>query len=676
MGIVNNFIDKIADKVTSNVTKTVFGLKTPYLTNIWEQNEETSKLTRPYEQLSAVYASIRAKAMNLAQVPFRVYQIGKEEPEEKGELVDLFNYVNRNMSRFQLWEAIVTLLDIHGEGPVYKDFSEVRGRKIPGALIPVNPKNMTPRYMNSIHVGWTVKLGNKTIETENDEWIFCKYFNPNDQLRGLAPISAAKLSLESEWGAVKYNEVFFKQGQAPGSVFTTEQKLSDQQYGRLQNELIGKNKGVDNAHRSLLLDGGLKLDNVRPSNRDMEYLEMRKFNREEIAMIFKVPKAELSLYEDINYATAQSSDLSFWKKTLIPLMRLIEDKFNTEFLQKLGYEGRFDIKAVDVLNHEVIEKAEAATQFFKLGIPANMINERLGLGFPDIPGGDEPPVPRVSTQQNSVKQLRVAGDSELPTVETPEVDKAVLEKKWKSLMDPILPEMGKASRRVKEYFYDVQQKILKRVIKNYGDPDNAVVEKAEADEQYEDIGILFSDQDLKEAIYVSVVEATNQGATSLGDIPVPARQIRQAVQERAVKVVGINETAKNLVIDRLRKARKHIIEEGLTETQAAEYIVDQVKESMNINMKKARTIARTEVHGAYNDGRQAAAETAGFQYKRWIATPDNRTRDTHAHLNGKIVGFEDDFLSGLGFPHDQRAPAGEVINCRCVLDYLDEEDRL
>lgn len=90
---------------------------------------------------------------------------------------------------------------------------------------------------------------------------------------------------------------------------------------------------------------------------------------------------------------------------------------------------------------------------------------------------------------------------------------------------------------------------------------------------------------------------------------------------------------------------------------------------------RARTVARTEVVGAYNGGLHDAfamivANDPDTEWvKRWLATEDQRTRPDHREADGQTVPFAQPFIVG-GFqmmhPHDPTAPPKEVINCRCV----------
>ena len=58
--------------------------------------------------------------------------------------------------------------------------------------------------------------------------------------------------------------------------------------------------------------------------------------------------------------------------------------------------------------------------------------------------------------------------------------------------------------------------------------------------------------------------------------------------------------------------------------------------------------------------------------KRWVATPDKRTRESHlrAHIRyaANPIPVSEPFVVGgarLRFPLDPNGPPGETINCRC-----------
>jgi hypothetical protein len=104
---------------------------------------------------------------------------------------------------------------------------------------------------------------------------------------------------------------------------------------------------------------------------------------------------------------------------------------------------------------------------------------------------------------------------------------------------------------------------------------------------------------------------------------------------------------------------------------------------------RGEMIARTEALAGLNAGKEEGIRQLidsgklprSAVKKRWRATGDGRTRDSHAAMNDQEVGIDDAFVSPLTgaqlmFPHDasRGAPASEIIGCRCFyeirVDYI------
>jgi len=122
--------------------------------------------------------------------------------------------------------------------------------------------------------------------------------------------------------------------------------------------------------------------------------------------------------------------------------------------------------------------------------------------------------------------------------------------------------------------------------------------------------------------------------------------------------------------------------EGLGQDEIADMIMEQAPQ---VSESRAKTIARTEVHGAANYGSLQAAKKAGVSVqKEWISAQDLRTRSIEAgdewdHLNydGTTAGMDEVFsfqsASGqrdsLQYPGDPSGAGGNVINCRCTMAF-------
>ncbi len=115
--------------------------------------------------------------------------------------------------------------------------------------------------------------------------------------------------------------------------------------------------------------------------------------------------------------------------------------------------------------------------------------------------------------------------------------------------------------------------------------------------------------------------------------------------------------------------------EAIKDGDSIPVIEQRVKKVFGFTKKsRVNTIARTEIGGAYGSGNQEAMIASGVvKTKKWIATRDNRTRETHASIDGEVVGVKERFSNGLRFPKDWTGALAEFINCRCSMmsqDYV------
>jgi hypothetical protein len=103
-----------------------------------------------------------------------------------------------------------------------------------------------------------------------------------------------------------------------------------------------------------------------------------------------------------------------------------------------------------------------------------------------------------------------------------------------------------------------------------------------------------------------------------------------------------------------------------------------MKRSANSAAEKNRNSAIMHSNGMGTDAETRArldgmywAEYLGNRMnKAWIATLDNRTRDSHASLDGKEIPLDGIFDNGCARPRDPNGTPAEICNCRCSLKYV------
>tara|TARA_R100001510_G_C7640374_1_gene198073 strand:- start:749 stop:1576 length:828 start_codon:yes stop_codon:yes gene_type:complete len=126
-----------------------------------------------------------------------------------------------------------------------------------------------------------------------------------------------------------------------------------------------------------------------------------------------------------------------------------------------------------------------------------------------------------------------------------------------------------------------------------------------------------------------------------------------------------------------------IIREGRADNLTLQAIAAAISNKiLPIGRNRAALIARTETHNAAMYANHAYHKKVKDDYgvkmlKQWVSAGDLRTRSAHAAANGQIVDMDEDFIVGgvpMAYAGDPKGGAKNVINCRCAIIYVDEED--
>ena len=109
-----------------------------------------------------------------------------------------------------------------------------------------------------------------------------------------------------------------------------------------------------------------------------------------------------------------------------------------------------------------------------------------------------------------------------------------------------------------------------------------------------------------------------------------------------------------------------------------EEIADLLEERSGVSKSRATVIARTETVKLNSQMVEHRARSAGLQKYKWSAAMDERTRESHAELDGEIFAWDDPGVSDDGVENHADVDggachAGQTINCRCVpLPYIED----
>ena len=118
-----------------------------------------------------------------------------------------------------------------------------------------------------------------------------------------------------------------------------------------------------------------------------------------------------------------------------------------------------------------------------------------------------------------------------------------------------------------------------------------------------------------------------------------------------------------------RKAINSQVLQGIVQGESVDKIAARLQNVTDMNESAAIRNARTMTTNAENAGRvdsMREAEELGLEYeKQWMSTHDERTRESHAMIDGESVPLDEKFSNGLEWAGDPSGDPSEVYNCRC-----------
>ncbi len=305
--------------------------------------------------ITAVSASVQLISGAIASLPAHIYNRAKDGDLTRDQSNPLWWVLNEQFS--PRWTAAAGWWFLVASKVLYGDaFAEIRrdqaGRVI--GLLPVHPRRV--RVITDPD-GWRliyIVSPDFTVYNPSPVAAAIRVVNGDDMLHvpgfgfnGLRGMSMLRFALRIAGPLARNADVFsaqFLKNQArPDFTLQTDGNLSEDQYARLQ-EKIAEHEGPENAGKPLILEGGLKLNPLTMPLEDVQLLETRKFQVEEIARAFMVPPFMIGHTEKTSsWGTGvEAMGAGFVRYTLRDHLTAFHNEMNRKFFPRAPYVIEFD----------------------------------------------------------------------------------------------------------------------------------------------------------------------------------------------------------------------------------------------------------------------------------------------------------------------------------------------
>ena len=310
--------------------KTSF-LEEGFITNLVNSGVEVDEETSM--RLGAVFSCVRNISQDIATAPMHLFRHDASDPRKKEKAVDhplyrlLHSRPNPETSAFNFKQSLVANVLLWGNGYAFKERNRM-GEII--GLWNLRSDLVFPRRSDD---GSEIEyqIGSRVYGRDQILHVPGLGF---DGVCGRSCIQYSREPVSLGLAAEELGAKFFGSGAHLGGVISVQGELSDEAFNRTSKQFNDMYKGLENATGIPILEGGASFSNTTMPLKDAQYIETRKFSRNEIAMMFRMPPHLIGDLDRATFSNIEEQNKSYYDFTIMPWMTCFEQAFDMQVVQE------------------------------------------------------------------------------------------------------------------------------------------------------------------------------------------------------------------------------------------------------------------------------------------------------------------------------------------------------
>lgn len=279
-----------------------------------------------YSDIQLIANRVSARA---ARIKVGKWEKGEVHTEPKHPLTDLLANPNPLMSGAFLLRYTAWWLLLSGNAYVFVSTPSI-GRGEPSELWPLVANKVAPQpdTLREGPLGLTIdyeyEVHGQRVLLPGEHVIHFRTANPWDYWRGLAPLAAGILAVETDHNQGQWNSQFFgKDNAIPLAVISLPETISDVDFDRAKDEI--KEEFGGQRKTAITRAGDLSIETIQQSIADMQLIESRDFSRQEIDRVYGVPEGLIS--GGLSGDSRLAAETAFAVNTIQPLIDYMAEEW-------------------------------------------------------------------------------------------------------------------------------------------------------------------------------------------------------------------------------------------------------------------------------------------------------------------------------------------------------------
>lgn len=437
------------------------------------------------------------------------------------------------------------------------------------------------------------------VEFEPKEVIHFKLGTKGATLYGLSPLASLILPVTVDKYAQIYNRSFFVNGAKIRGAFIMK-NATPEQVERNREYMKERAKSPDMAHSDLVLEGDIEFKQISATQKDMEFLELREFTRNEILAVYGVPPGKVSIIEtgNIGAGTGEHQTQTFYEETILPFQMRVAEKITKHIIRNgfgiTDWSFQFNKRAID-------EKDQA--EIFNIYLQNGVFSPQ------EVRGLVAPRMPEIQKSLNP-KQTIVNATRSIVEIENRFV--SAVKKVFRKIGDTVMSKLPGIKRQG-----DLE--VLAQIIDKDGITRTIANFTIEAAKKGFDLSVQRARLEGIEDLSSSIHEKLKINAESLAD------DISRAVVDRLREELSAGIKANETIPQLMHRIENWVGSQTITIKPVLDEYGNVLRSASSRTLGKnvlAELIARTEANRAYNQGNLDALLQAGVERVQWLLSPD------------------------------------------------------
>lgn len=358
---------------------------------------------RYYQQCAPLFTAIQLISDEVSGITPFLYDRNTNQYNKKDPLLKLLSFPNLDVTGSEFLEQVSCFFLITGNCFIVATGSSNKPAKelfvIPPQYVSLLPGE--DGYTETITVNWDYTQpevferkevdGRLRFYNGDDKEIWhIKEFNPmmgSNNLYGMPKLMPIFYEIEQYMNSSVHNLSLLVRGARPSGALVSQEPLTDDQFMRLEEQMSRYYTGAHQTGKVMLLENGIDFKEMSISNKDMDFMELKKNVTNTIYNALKIPLPTVSP-DHMTMSNMDSGKLNLYDNAVLPLTNRIFAELSNFLLHRYTQDKNIIITySDDEITALQPRRNDDLVKIKSVGVLT--INEiRKQMGYEPLQGGD------------------------------------------------------------------------------------------------------------------------------------------------------------------------------------------------------------------------------------------------------------------------------------------------